>query len=677
MNRQSLSRRDFLKIAGATAVTLPIVTGYALFRSSIGEIPPVGSPYDLAFADNTTGVSQTDGSPILLLTSEHTTNPFGGYLGEILRAEGINCFHSDKLSSLTSDRLSQHDIVLLAEGSTSNSQTELLENYVFRGGCLVAMRPDPRLSRLLGLEALFGESTEGYIQVEDNHPVAEGISTESLQYHGAAYRYRLAGAGVVAWLSDSSDKQNRYPAITIHRFGDGQAAMWAFDLARSVAYMRQGNPAWANQERDGFNGIRTVDVFKDWIDLDRMAIPQADEQQRLLVNLLSAMSSGAKPLPRLWYFPGQAKGMLVATGDSHMNPAPYIEEVLGLIEQRDGHMSVYYSPQLANDWERTERRARFLATDYLPVVGDMLAERFTSPTPAMVKNWRMRGHEFALHPYVEEGVEQGWQRYWQEFTGRGYGPVPPTVRTHRILWTGWAETARIQSSYGIRMNLDYYHVGPSLQKETGEWVFGHLTGSGQPMRFVDEQGRILNIFQQNTQLADEHLMAMDVPGWGGWPNLSPEEAVEVSKLLLDRSVVNGGYSAIAGQFHVDPFQVGGEAAAKARHWLEGTLDHAVQLGLPIYSAQEWLRFVELRYNAMFGNIEWFPSEQRMIFQLKAQMAEDIKLDVLIPLSHDGYRLARVEVDKTMIPFGERKVGGVMYASTSVSAAAHEFSAIYN
>ena len=41
----------------------------------------------------------------------------------------------------------------------------------------------------------------------------------------------------------------------------GQAAAFTYDLARSVVYTRQGNPAWAGQERDGFAPIRSDDLF--------------------------------------------------------------------------------------------------------------------------------------------------------------------------------------------------------------------------------------------------------------------------------------------------------------------------------------------------------------------------------------------------------------------------------
>ena len=43
------------------------------------------------------------------------------------------------------------------------------------------------------------------------------------------------------------------PAVTLRSVGTngGQAAAFTYDLARSVVYTRQGNPAWAGQERDG------------------------------------------------------------------------------------------------------------------------------------------------------------------------------------------------------------------------------------------------------------------------------------------------------------------------------------------------------------------------------------------------------------------------------------------
>ena len=52
-------------------------------------------------------------------------------------------------------------------------------------------------------------------------------------------------------------------------------------------------------------------------DLDKVAIPQADEQQRLLANLITQMNVDRAPLPRFWYLPRGEKAAVVLTGDDH------------------------------------------------------------------------------------------------------------------------------------------------------------------------------------------------------------------------------------------------------------------------------------------------------------------------------------------------------------------------
>ena len=81
----------------------------------------------------------------------------------------------------------------------------------------------------------------------------------------------------------------------------GQAAAFTYDLARSVVYTRQGNPAWAGQERDGSRRRSAPTTCSSaqapatssptGSNLDKVAIPQADEQQRLLANLIEQMNA--------------------------------------------------------------------------------------------------------------------------------------------------------------------------------------------------------------------------------------------------------------------------------------------------------------------------------------------------------------------------------------------------
>lgn len=669
-----ISRRRFLKVVGAaTVLAIPSMVGYGMLAEANGETPPSGSPYAAARLMGSWPAGATAASPILILINESGDNPFGLYLAEILRAEGLNCFQVANLSDLDHAPLEWYDLILLAEGPLNQRQAELLEGYVNQGGRLVAMHPDARLAGLLGIELVAGDTAEGYLQVDTTHPAARGIAERAMQFHGTAAHCRLAGAQAVAWLASQADTSTSFPAVCTHRSGRGQTAFWAFDLARSVAYTRQGNPAWAGQERDGLDGLRITDMIAGWVDLDRLSIPQADEQQRLLANLLSYLCQDARPLPRLWYFPGTASSMLIATGDAHGNSPEAIEEVLSRVEERDGHMSIYYTAYPSSTLRRAAKTALFPMTR-LPLVGNFFARQVSSPTPAQVTEWRRRGHEFALHPFVEEGIDTGWHQYWGEFTGQGYGPVPPTTRTHRVLWKGWVETARLQASFGIRLNLDSYHLGPAFRTDTGEWKYGFFGGSSLPMRFVDEQGHLLNIYQQATLLADEHLLALPWVG-GTVPALAADEAVEVSKSLLRQSL-DGAYGAITTQFHVDPYAIGGQPAYDAAHWLEGTLDYAAAEGIPIWSALEWLRFTEIRQNASLTNLEWHPAQQRLSFELEAQAAPDLALAVMLPMHHASCRLAHVEVDGLGVPYQERMVGGVSYASISAPSGVHRIVVSY-
>ena len=121
----------------------------------------------------------------------------------------------------------------------------------------------------------------------------------------------------MATIYSNATAATTFPAVTLRDVGSsgGQVAAFTYDLPRSVVQTRQGNPAWAGQERDGQTPIRSDDLFfggssTDWVNLSKVAIPQADEQQRLLANLIQVMNRDRKPLPRFWYFPRSLKAVV-------------------------------------------------------------------------------------------------------------------------------------------------------------------------------------------------------------------------------------------------------------------------------------------------------------------------------------------------------------------------------
>ena len=182
------------------------------------------------------------------------------------------------------------------------------------------------LSSLLGITAASWHHQQRISQGEPGHGARRGHRVGHDPVPRRRRPLRALRGTSVATIYSNATTATTFPAVTLRDVGTngGQAAAFTFDLPRSIVLTRQGNPAWAGQERDGQSPIRSDDMFfggtsTDWINLNKVAIPQADEQQRLLANLIQVMNRDKKPLPRFWYFPRSLKAVVIATGDDHGN----------------------------------------------------------------------------------------------------------------------------------------------------------------------------------------------------------------------------------------------------------------------------------------------------------------------------------------------------------------------
>ena len=303
----------------------------------ISGSPTVGGAFNfIAQATDSSNTAQTatralsiaagPAAPILIISS--ASNPFSNYYTEILRAEGFDEFAVDDISSVSSALLNAFDIVILGDMALTSGQVSILSDWVNSGGYLIAMHPDKKLAGLLGLTDQSLSMANAYLLVNTSTGPGVGIVNQTIQYHGSADLYRISTASNLATLYSNATTSTSYAAVSLNNVGTsgGQAAAFAYDLARSVVYTRQGNPAWAGQTRDGLSPMRSDDLFygaanfdpqPDWVDLNKVAIPQADEQQRLLANLIIQMNFNKKPLPRFWYLPRNLAAAVVMTGDDH------------------------------------------------------------------------------------------------------------------------------------------------------------------------------------------------------------------------------------------------------------------------------------------------------------------------------------------------------------------------
>ncbi len=564
------------------------------------------------------------GGPVLVVTSGAL--PFSTYYSEILRAEGIGSFESVDLSHVSAELLDRFDMALLGEMPLSAAQAAMFSDWVHTGGDLITMRPDKRLAGLLGLEDQAASLNEGYLLIDTATAPGHGIVGETIQYHGAADLYRLkTGTSEIARLYSNRSSATANPAITVRSVGNsgGQAAAFTYDLARSVIYTRQGNPAWVGDERDGNPVIRPNDLFfgakkgdeqSDWNDFDRIAIPVADEQQRLLVNLMNFMLEGKAPLPRLWYFPNGHKAVVVMAGDDHGTPS-------GTKAAFDRLRAAEPKGCSLTAWEC------YRATSWVYTNGGLSAKE--------ALGYAADGFDIGVH--VNRGCTNllpldfasMFSRDLYEFR-TNYPGLPPQTgsRTHCVAWSDWATTPKVEARHGVRMDLSYYYWPGSWIKDRP----GFMTGSGLPMRFADLDGSMIDVYQLATHLVNESGMR--------FPSAIDSQ--------LDRALGPDGYYGAFGTHYDfgDDFDRQLTTAAKAR-------------GVPLVSVQQLLDWTDGRNNSHFAKLA--RDDSALTFEAFADRRTGTMLRGMVPARTAGKELYAISRDGLPVDHETETIKGIAYA----------------
>lgn len=554
----------------------------------LGPVPAPGP--------NAPAVPNPLGGPILVVGDRSATDAFDEYLLEMLRTEGWTAFSTRDVSEISAQSLAGVRLVVL-DSSTRivPDVASTLDGFVRGGGALVALRPHPSLETLTGVSATPGR----WRLIEMPAPEeAEGARVMAQVFGDTIGLAPNGETAVVASFVSQAGERREDAAVTIHRYGDGRVATFGFDPVRTVAYLRQGNPEWHGEERDGAPGARATDAFAGWIDLERAGRPQADDHLRLLSSIIEQLLADRGGEPRLWYFSAAEPALLVVTADAHASTASAIEAGLGLVEQAGGHMSIYYDPPTASSRlrrrvRRTWRNAFAWASSRSPAI----------PSSRAVNGWRARGHEFSPHPVIDQNdPETSYFRALADFGDEGFGSGAATLRTHAVYWRGWAASAAIEAASGFGVTLDYYHSGPWLRQADGRWLHTNFTGSYLPMRIVDENGHLLGIRQLTTSMADEQLIASAYDGWEG---LNADGAAAVSREVLQRAGTLHGVPVL--QFHMDFLEPGHPLRPAITTWISQSLDLAKSRGMPIWNASQLLAFERCREQTRVAGTRWLTS----------------------------------------------------------------------
>jgi hypothetical protein len=259
---------------------------------------------------------------------------------------------------------------------------------------------------------------------------------------------------------------------------------------------------------------------------------------------------------------------------------------------------------------------------------------------------RARGHDTGQHAFAGQMpiLEEMRSRLREEmgaFRAR-YGHESLSYRGHCVIWVGWTEMAEYLSENGVRLDTNF---------AAGRYCHGgYLNGSGLPVKFMDEAGRVMDIYEQVTMSTD-----------GGWtldkmfvPALSVDECIERSRQQIDASV-DRCHTVYHPYFHPIRTRPG---PVSTQPWLEAVLGHCRDRGLPCVSGADWVRFNDGRRGLGLSEYAFDPEAGVLEISLEADAAVR-GAAVCLPHVVRGRALARAQVDGESVAVAAENLEGRM------------------
>ncbi|QNN52180.1 fibronectin type III domain-containing protein [Nocardioides mesophilus] len=348
-----------------------------------------------------------------------------------------------------------------------------------------------------------------------------------------------------------------------------------------------------------------------------MAVPQADEQQRLLANLITVMARDKLPVPRFWYFPGQYKAVVVATGDDHAGG--------GTAGRFDTYKANSPAGCSVADWQCLR------STSYVYPSSPL--------TNAQAVSYTADGFEVALHPQngcrdfastadLSSTYDSDLAAWQSRYTGIA---KPTTNRFHCMVWSDWASQPKVELDHGMRYDANYYYW-------PGTWIQdrpGFMNGSGLPMRFTDTDGSLIDVFQGNTSMTDESGQSY------------PYTA---DTLFANATGPLGYYGAFTVNMHTDNASTFESSSL---------LTSAKNAGVPMVTAKQMLTWLDGRNASSFQNVAW--SGSTLTFGTAVGAGAN-RLTVMLPTAGPGGSvLGSISRAGTPVTFTRSTIKGQEYA----------------
>lgn len=552
------------------------------------------------------------------------------YLAEILQAFGLSFTERCSLGEALKVADGKRDVILLPSGSESPG----IESFLQAGGSVVAIRPGESLERLAGLHRK-GEH-DGPSRLRLVRPLCNGARGETLWTPGPITVYEnKPDPGVSAYLFRPGDANSESLGIVESRLGSGRLVVYAYDPWLCVARLRQGNPERVGWLPPGENRPRSLYLHDPNPPPDTLWNPTADLHCIVWCEIVRHLLSHHAPAPTLWHIPNGKPAILLFSGDEDVGTQEANHRQMSDLESVGGSMSLYVIPDN------------------------------TSITRERVEEYTRRGHAVSVHPNMvplaDQPIAEQLARAEQLvrlFRDTFQWPVL-TVRNHNYGWPGYLEIPGLWERLGIGLDANTCAYLYRLSPEMGPFANVH---AGLPLRFVREDGSLIDVFQQPTHINDDLWFHPTVPHSMKY---SREQFDWIAQRIWDDSV-RYFHTPICANFHPCNYvKYSGEYGRIM-------MTRAHELGLPIWSLDRWHNFWRARSTWRMTQHEWDGEQLRL--RLAGQPCEGLTLTLPSNVEARPFRSLWIGDSPALFEMVQRQGRSVVQAivpsgSTEVTATA--------
>jgi hypothetical protein len=293
-------------------------------------------------------------------------------------------------------------------------------------------------------------------------------------------------------------------------------------------------------------------------------------------------------VPTLWHLPDARPAVVLFSGDEDGGTQEANDRQMRDLESVGGAMSLYVIPDS------------------------------TSITRSHIEEYTRRGHTISVHPNLvpAAGDSPGAQvavaeRQIRMFQEKFQWPVR-TLRNHYYMWPGYLDLPELWERLGVGMDGNTTATLYGLSSEHGPYVNVH---AAMPLRYVRQDGRLIDVFQQPTHINDD-LAAHPTKDYS--LKCTPDEFDQIAQRMLD-DAMQFYHAPICANFH--PCNYVDFSGEHGRILMR----RAQERGLPIWSLDRWHNWWRARASWRMTRNSWDGS--RLNMQITGQPCEGITLSV--------------------------------------------------